>query len=188
MLAIAGTLALLPPPAASAFSLEELAQHLAAVSQSIATFDETKTISTLTEPLTRQGTLRFERPDRLEMQVTRPYPERIEIAGDTLTIETRRGRSQASLATQPALAAWVTSLRATLAGDTASLTSHFDVALTGDAAHWTLRLVPRDAALRARVKRIEMAGAGARISRYEIDEVNGDRTVLDITPLAGSRR
>jgi outer membrane lipoprotein-sorting protein len=136
--------------------------------------------------LTRRGTLAFDRPDRLEMRVERPYPERIEINGDTLTMETRRGRSQVSVASQPLLAAWVESLRSTLAGDAAALSAHFRVALAGNADRWTLELTPLDPSLRSIVRSIRIAGAGAQVARYEIEEQQGDRTVVVVTPVAAS--
>ncbi len=172
---------------ASAFGLDELAQRFAQVSRSRATFEETKYLSALTEPLTRRGTLAFDRPDRLEMRVERPYPERIEIDGDTLTMETRRGRSRTSLASQPLIAAWVESLRATLAGDAASLSAHFRVALAGSAERWTLELTPLDPSLQSIVRRIEIAGAGAQVARYEIEEQQGDRTVVVVMPTAAAQ-
>jgi hypothetical protein len=102
-------------------------------------------------------------------------------------MQTTRGRSQASLSSQPLLAAWVESLRATLAGDAAALSAHFTVTLGGSARRWTLGLRPLDPALRALVRVIEIAGEGAQISRYEIDEVQGDRTVVVVTPAPASR-
>jgi outer membrane lipoprotein-sorting protein len=172
---------------AAAFSLDELAQGFARVASSRATFEETKFVSTLNAPLTRRGTLAFQRPDRLELRVEHPYPETIDIDGDTLTMQTTRGRSQASLSSQPLLAAWVESLRATLAGDAASLSAHFTVSLSGSARRWTLGLTPLDPALRSIVRSIEITGDGAQIAKYEIDEVQGDRTVVVVTPVTASR-
>ena len=180
-LAIGGT------SSAIAFGIDELAQGFARVASSQATFVETKYVSTLNAPLTRRGTLAFVRPDRLEMRVEAPYPETIEIDGDMLTMQTTRGRSQARLSSQPLLAAWVESLRATLAGDAASLSMHFTVAIRGSAGRWTLELAPLDPALRSIVRSIEISGEGAQIARYEIDEVHGDRTVVVVTPVAASR-
>jgi outer membrane lipoprotein-sorting protein len=184
---VAAALAIGGTSRAVAFGIDELAQGFARVASSQATFVETKFVSTLNAPLTRRGTLAFRRPDRLEMRVEAPYPETIEIDGDTLTMQTTRGSSQARLSTQPLLAAWVESLRATLAGDTASLSMHFTVVLRGSVRHWTLELAPLDPALRSIVRSIEITGDGAQIAQYEIDEVRGDRTVVVVTPVAASR-
>lgn len=173
---------------AMALSLEDLAQRFARVSKSRATFEETKYVAALTEPLVRRGTLAFDAPGRLEMRVERPFPERVEIDGDALTIETRRGTSRTSLASQPLLAAWIESLRATLAGDVTALSSRFHADLAGDDAHWVLALTPLDAGLRAVVRRIEIEGAGAQISRYEIAEERGDRTVVRVTRAGDASR
>jgi len=52
---------------------------------------------------------------------------------------------------------------------------------------WTLELRPLDPALRSIVRSIEITGDGAQIARYEIDEVQGDRTVVVVTPVTASR-
>ena len=164
--------------AARAFEIGELMTLLGQVEQSTVAFEETKHLAALTAPLVRRGTLRFERPDRMEMQVKSPFYERLAIAGNTLTIENKRGTRQVDLAGQPGAAAWVASIRATLAGDRATLARHFAIQLNGSAARWTLMLDPLDASLASVIRRITIDGAQARLSRIEVDERLGDRTVL----------
>jgi hypothetical protein len=109
---------------AAALELDEVLAGLRGVAERHGTFEETKRMTLLNGPLVRKGTLDYVRPDRLTMRVESPYYEKLDIAGDTLTIERRTGVTRLALASQPQLAAWVESLRATLAGDRAALTAH----------------------------------------------------------------
>ncbi|MEO8346529.1 MAG: LolA-related protein [Betaproteobacteria bacterium] len=170
------------PHVALAFDLAELMAMLGQVSESSVAFVETKYVSTLNTPLVRRGTMRFIRPDQLQMRVETPYFERMDIAGGVLTIENRRGIRQIDLDGQPSVAAWVASIRATLKGDAASLSRLFNVALTGQAARWSLSLAPREPGLSGVIQRISIDGTLARLTRIEVDERMGDRTVLVIVP------
>jgi hypothetical protein len=167
---------------AAALTLDELMHELHGVAERHATFEETKQIALLSTPITRRGTLDYMRPDRLRMQVDTPYFERLDITGDTVTIERSTGVSRIALSTQPALSGWIASLRATLAGDAAALQARFDVRVSGTLAQWRLDLTPRDAALAAVVERVGIAGRGSDVVRFEIDERKGDSTRMTVSP------
>ena len=171
-----------PCAPACALELDDILAGLRAVPERHAAFEETKRMALLNGPLVRKGTLDYVRPDRLTMRVETPYYEKLDIVADTLTIERRTGTTRVALASQPQLAAWVESLRATLAGDRAALTAHFDVKVEGGSSDWRLVLVPRDAALAGVVARVSIGGRGAEVLRFEIDEVKGDTSRVEIRP------
>ena len=175
------------PVTASAFDIAELMALMARVEHSRVAFEETKQVAALTAPIVRRGTLSYVRPDRLEMRVETPYFERMDIAGDVLTIENKRGARQIDLAGAPALAAWVAAIRATLAGDRPTLARHFAFELRGQAARWTLSLLPIDPALSDVIARIAIDGTQSQVLRIEVDERMGDSTVLVVQPGIGSR-
>jgi len=175
------------PCAARAFDLAELMALMGRVEGSRVVFEETKHVSSLTAPIVRRGTLRYVRPDRLEMHVESPFFERMDIAGNMLTIETRRGVRHIDLAGEPGAAAWVSGIRATLAGDRPALARYFAFELRGQAARWTLTLLPLDPALSGVIERIVIDGAQARLTRIEVNERAGDRTVLVVQPASGDR-
>jgi Outer membrane lipoprotein carrier protein LolA-like len=171
---------MMQPVAASAFDMTELMALMGRVETSSVAFQETKYVSTLTAPIVRRGTLRYVRPDRLEMRVETPYFERMDIVGNMLTIESKRGLRQVDLAGEPGPAAWVAGIRATLAGDRPTLARHFAFELRGQAARWTLSLMPLDPALSGVIQRIAIDGEQAQMTRIEVEERMGDRTVLII--------
>jgi outer membrane lipoprotein-sorting protein len=175
-------------PQGFAFDIAELMAMLAGVAESRVAFEEKRYVAALTEPIVRTGTLLYIRPDRLEMRVERPQPERMEIRGDTVTLEAHNGTRRTSLSSQPILAAWIDSLRATLAGDFASLDRHFRVRLSGGVESWRLELVPREGELAEVVKHIDVSGKNVQISRFEIEDALGNRTVLDVKPIKGEAR
>jgi len=175
------------PAAAGAFDMAELMALMGRVEQSRVAFEETKQVAALTAPIVRRGTLRYVRPDQLEMRVETPYFERMDIAGNVLTIETKRGTRQVDLAAAPALAAWVAAIRATLAGDRPTLARHFSFDLRGQAARWTLALLPNDPVLSGVIARIVIDGAQSQVLRIEVDERMGDSTVLVVQPANSER-
>ncbi len=167
---------------APAFDMADLMTLMARVETSSVGFEETKEVMALTAPIVRRGTLRYVRPDRLEMRVETPYFERMEIVGNQLTIESKRGVRLVDLAGESGPAAWVASIRATLAGDRVTLARHFAFQLQGQAARWTLTLLPVQAALSGVIERVTIDGTQAQLTRIEVDERMGDRTVLLIQP------
>jgi Outer membrane lipoprotein carrier protein LolA-like len=171
---------------AQALDANELLAALARVARSTATFEETRTIAALTVPIVRRGTLRYVRPDQLEMVVTAPAAERIEISGDNVIMESRSGTRRVRLTQFPAAAIWVESVRATLAGDQQALNRYFRVRATGRMAAWTLELTPFDNELADVVNRIVITGVQDLVNRIEIEERSGDRSVMVIT--ANDRR
>jgi hypothetical protein len=163
------------------WDLQGLMAAMAQVPASETRFVETRHLAMLTHPIELKGTLRYERPHRLAKHVHSPFEELLSIDGEKVTLVNRKGESRViSLREQPALAALVDSLRATLAGERAQLERHYKLSFSGPREHWTLRLAPRESRVRAYVETITLAGAGARIERIEVLEAGGDRSVTRI--------
>lgn len=177
VLALAG-----PALHAAAFDVQSLMALLRAAHPERATFHETKDIALLDRPVETDGELRFTPPDRLEKRSRGLNAEALIADRDGVTIE-RAGRKQVLPLTQyPEVGVFVDSIRGTLAGDQALLEKTYELALTGAAARWTLTLRPREARLARVVKRIDIEGAQGRVQRVEIQQADGDRSVMTITP------
>ena len=172
------------PAPAAALELDALMGLLAAVPAAKNSFTETKHSALLSAPLVLKGTLAYQRPDRLEKYVLSPYDERTLITGGVVTVENRSLQQTRtfSLASSAAVSALVESMRATLAGDRASLERHYKMRLEGQLEAWTLELAPRDRKLAGLVKQIQIAGARERLRRVEVEEASGDRSVMLIGP------
>ena len=183
----AAALAIALAMAGPAVALEpaEVLAGLARVERSDATFEETRHIAALTAPVVRRGTLRYVRPSDLEMVVQTPVPERVRVSGTTLTIEGRNGVREVRLGDMPAIAGWVESVRATLAGDVPALGRHFTVRASGDVSRWQLDLTPLSTELAAFVTRVTISGANAQIGRIDVIEASGDRSEMVVSPARG---
>jgi len=183
----AAALAIAFAMAGPAVALEpaEVLAGLARVERSDATFEETRHIAALTAPVVRRGTLRYVRPSDLEMVVQTPVPERVRVSGTTLTIEGRNGVREVRLGDMPAIAGWVESVRATLAGDVPALGRHFTVRASGDISRWQLDLTPLSTELAAFVTRVTISGANAQIGRIDVIEASGDRSEMVVSPARG---
>jgi outer membrane lipoprotein-sorting protein len=167
---------------AEAWDLQALMGEMAAVPASRTRFVETRHLSLLTRPLELKGSLTYERPHRLTKHVESPFDELLTVDGEALSLVNRTKGEQrtVSLREQPALGALVESVRATLAGDGAQLERHYRVKFSGGRDAWQLRLLPREAQLRAYVESIALSGAGARVQRIEVLESGGDSSVMTI--------
>lgn len=165
------------------FTLEELMGDLARVRSAVGKFTERKYLSILEAPLDSSGTLVYRAPGRLEKHTLVPERESLVLNDGQLVLEnTGRGwRKSFTLREHPAIWAFVESIRSTLAGDLPTLQRFYNVALSGDAADWELRLRPREAAIKDVVDEIRIRGAGTWISGIEILETAGDRSVMTIS-------
>jgi outer membrane lipoprotein carrier protein LolA len=173
----------LAAPAAAPWTLERLMQGLAQTRSARASFVEKKTVAVLERPLVSSGELSFTAPDKLEKRTLRPKPELLRLQGETLTLE-RAGRSTVlDLRSYPEAAAFVESIRGTLAGDRQALEALYRLQLEGVESSWVLTLTPADPAMRALVERIRIAGRGTELSVIEIRQANGDGSLMSVQRL-----
>jgi outer membrane lipoprotein-sorting protein len=164
----------------NAWGLQQLLRDLARVQSSQVTFTERKFMKVLTAPLESSGTLIYTAPSRLEKHTLLPRAETMIVDRDTLTLESKPRHQRRVLALQdyPAIWAFVESIRATLAGDQQALARFYRTALEGGPEHWRLVLTPKEPSMQALVGKIRIDGSKARIDRIEIDEADGDISVM----------
>ena len=105
-----------------------------------ASFVEKKSIAMLDKPVESSGELFYTAPDHLEKRTLKPKPESMMVDGDTLVIERGRQKYRLQLQDYPELAAFIDSIRGTLAGDRKALERNYRLSLDGSAEHWTLQL------------------------------------------------
>lgn len=166
-------------------NLTEVMRALAAVPTVAAEFREEKTLAILDTPLIATGRLYYRAPDFLRKQTLHPQTEDYEADGHWLTIETAAtGRRQFDLNGYPQLRPLVEAIRATQAGDQATLERYYQLELHGTLPDWTLRLSPKDETARRYISAIVLHGQGGRIIRMETLEANGDHSVMTITLMA----
>jgi hypothetical protein len=180
---IAGPVAAADDP----WNLDQLMGRLAHERSGQATFVERKHLAILDEPVVSSGELRFRAPDRLEKLTLEPRRESLVLEGDTLTVTRGERRHVLRLADYPQVAAFIDSIRATLAGDRAALERTYALHLSGNAERWRLSLLPRDPKMAEVVLRIDIRGSHAMVAEIEILQADGDRSVMTVRPLAAGR-
>jgi outer membrane lipoprotein-sorting protein len=166
------------PPAWAAWDLQQLMDSMAQHKSGRATFVETKRIAMLDRPVESSGELLFVAPDRLEKRTLKPKPEAMIVNGDALTLERGSQKRQMQLQAFPEVAAFIDSIRGTLAGDRQALERSYRLHLDGAAEAWTLQLVPLDAKMKAVVQRIRIVGVRDQVNSIEITQADGDSSLM----------
>jgi hypothetical protein len=168
---------------AANWGVEELMRSLAQVKSAKAKFVERKDLAILTAPLETSGILVYTAPGRLEKHTLRPDQESLVLEQDTLTIDSKTAGKRRTLALvdYPVVWAFVESIRSTLAGDLQTLSRFYRITLEGDEHAWRLLLKPIEPKMQSVVSEIRIGGSGNWVSRIEILETQGDRSVMTIT-------
>jgi len=164
------------------WGVAQLMTQLGQVEHARARFVERKYLKVLKTPLELSGRLEYDAPNRLVKRTLDPTSETLTIEGDQLLIETPTRAHSRSLRLQdyPVLWAFVESFRATLKGDLAALNRFYRVALDGGPQQWQLSLAPRDPKMSALIESIVISGSEERISRIEVREAQGDRSIMNV--------
>ena len=180
-------LALMPVPVishAAEWDIDQLMRGLAQIRSDHASFVEKKSIAMLDKPVESSGELFYIAPDHLEKRTIKPKPESVILNHGTLVIERGRQKQGLQLQDYPELAAFIDSIRGTLAGDRNALERNFRLSLDGTVERWTLELLPVDEKMQAAVKRIRIAGVRDAVRSIEITQADGDSSLTLIEKLA----
>jgi outer membrane lipoprotein-sorting protein len=183
LVALALTLAPATSHAAD-WGIDQLMHGLAQTRSDHSSFVEIKSIAMLDKPVESSGELFYRAPDHLEKRTLKPKPESMTVDGGTLVIERGRQKHRLQLQDYPEVAAFIDSIRGTLAGDRKALERSYRLSLEGSAERWTLQLLPTDEKMQAVVKRIRIVGGRDAVHRIEITQADGDSSLMLIEKLA----
>jgi outer membrane lipoprotein-sorting protein len=164
---------------AAAADLDDVMQLLEARRHNEVSFVEQQWMSLLKHPVQSSGELIYDAPGRLEKRTLEPHLETLVLEGDVLTLRRGHRNQVLELSAYPAVRPFVEGIRATLAGDRNALEQVFHVEFAGDVGRWTLTLVPRDGGPKT-VAAVRIEGSGAELSKVEIRQSDGDRSVMTL--------
>ena len=102
---------------------------------------------------------------------------------DKLTIEQRGKKRVLALQNYPEIAAFIDSIRGTLAGDRQALERTYQLNLEGDARNWTLILLPIENKMKKIVAKISISGSDNALHTIDILQADGDSSRMTIIPL-----
>jgi hypothetical protein len=162
--------------------LDALMSLLAQRKHGHVSFVEEHFLAVLDRPVESSGELLYDAPDRLEKRTLKPKPETLVLEHGVITAHRGRRTYVLNLSDYPQIVPLIDSIRATLAGDRASLERVFKVRLDGGLAQWNLLLIPSDATVARSVKEIRIEGTRDVIHSVEIQQADGDRSLLTIGP------
>ena len=166
------------------WDIDRLMQALSQVRAGHASFVEKKSIAMLDAPVESSGELFYTAPDKLEKRTLKPKPEAMLLDGSNITVERRGKKHVLQLQSYPEIAAFIDSIRGTMAGDRAALERNFKLSLEGSEQDWTLGLVPTNDKMKKVVQKLRMGGSGGELRSIAILQADGDSSVMTITPLA----
>lgn len=158
-----------------AFDSAELAQQLAAVEVVRGEFVQEKHLRSLPMPLSSRGQFVLSKQHGLLWKVQQPFAQNYRIDEQGVALLTENGwQSQPG---QNVAARQSRLFLAVLQGNQQALEADFILQLQGDAQQWQLQLLPKAVFLQQIFKVIEIHG-GALVERIELQETQGDRTVM----------
>jgi outer membrane lipoprotein-sorting protein len=169
---------------AADWDIDQLMRGLAQTRSGHVSFVEKKYIAMLDKPVESSGELLYSAPDHLEKRTLRPKPEAMLVDGNTLVIERAHKKHVLQLPEYPELAAFIDSIRGTLAGDRKALERNYRLDLSGSSEHWILQLLPVDEKMQAVVQRIRITGVRNAVRSIEIIQADGDHSLMLIEDLA----
>ena len=169
---------------AADWNIDQLMHSLAQTRSGHVGFVEKKSIAMLDKPVESSGELFYSAPDHLEKRTIKPKSESMIVDGDELLIDRGRQKYRLQLQDYPELAAFLDSIRGTLAGDRKALERNYQLSLDGSAARWTLQLLPLNEKMQKVIQRIRITGAHDQVNSIEIVQADGDSSVMTIAKLA----
>jgi hypothetical protein len=173
----------LPSHAEATWDLDQLMQSLATTQTGHASFVEKKFIAILDKPVESSGELFYTAPDRLEKRILQPKAESMVLDKDKLIVEQRGKKHVLSLQSYPEIAAFIDSIRGTLAGDRKALERSYKLDMAGTQQNWSLSLLPLADKMKKVVTSIDINGSGNTLETIKIKQADGDSSLMTITPL-----
>ena len=183
ILSLAFAACIAPISYADEWDIDQLMRTLAQTRSGHASFIEKKSIAILEKPVESSGELFYTAPDRLEKRTLKPKAESMLLDHGTLTIEQKGKKHVLQLQSYPEIAAFIDSIRGTLAGDRKALERTYKLDLEGDEQTWTLTLLPLDAKMKKVVERIRITGGRNELRNIEINQADGDSSLMTIVQL-----
>ncbi|HEX5539288.1 MAG TPA: LolA-related protein [Methylophilaceae bacterium] len=172
------------PSQGAEWNLDQLMQLMSQTHIAHASFTEQKSIAMLERPVESSGELFYTAPDHLEKRTLQPKAESMQLDGGTLRIVQGDKNYVLQLQRYPEIAAFIASIRGTLAGDRQALERSYALRLDGNRQDWTLLLTPKADKARKIVAQISISGTGNTLRSIRIQQADGDSSLMTITQLS----
>ena len=169
----------------AADALDQVMHSLAQRRHGQVSFVEQQFLHMLKRPVESYGELIYDAPNHLEKRTIEPRLETLVVDGEVVTVQRGRRSHMLDLKAYPQILPFIESIRATLAGDRAALERLFRLEFAGSEMRWTLVLTPLDAQVAKTVAEIRIDGSRDELSRVEIRQSDGDRSLMTLRAHSG---
>jgi outer membrane lipoprotein-sorting protein len=170
-------------------TLENVLAGFARMEALSAHFKEEKRMALLTVPLVSEGDLYYQKPRSLARHTRSPSPSSLVLLGDTLAFGDAQRKESMGVDAHPAVRVLVDTFVAVLAGDTAKLKAMANVQLERVGEHgFRILVAPKEANVLKLVKSMTFEGEGTVLTRMELVDANGDRSVTTFSEVHPRKR
>ncbi len=176
-----------PAAADGAWDLPALMKELGGIRLIDAAFTEQKQAEFLSGgEFAVSGEMHFKAPHTLRRIVTKPYRESIIIDESTVIIKRLDDKNETDrvrfieIDSHPSIRLFIDSMRATMAGDLATVLEIYEVELSGGRQEWGLRLVPRRKELKKFIRAVHVTGSANRINTLLVHEDDDTRSLITL--------
>jgi outer membrane lipoprotein-sorting protein len=164
--------------------LAQLLAGFAQVQSLKASFQEEKHMALLAVPLRSQGVLHYAKPRLLLRRTESPQRSSLVLNGDRLSFGDASHQESLELSAQPAVRVLVDTFVSVLAGDGSALARLAELAVEAlPGGGFRIQVTPKDPGVLKIVRRMSFEGKGARLTRMELLDANGDRTLTTFSEL-----
>lgn len=176
-----------PAAADDPWDLPALMKELGGIRLIDAAFTEQKQAEFLSRgEFAVSGEMHFKAPHTLRRIVTKPYRESIVIDESTVIIKRLDDKNETDkvrfieIDSHPSIRLFIDSMRATMAGDLATVLEIYEVELSGGRQEWSLRLVPRREELKKFIHAVHVTGSANRINTLLVHEDDDTRSLITL--------
>jgi hypothetical protein len=171
-------LALLVPACVRADVADDIKRQLTPFVVLRGEFQQVKTIKIIKKPLRSSGDFVVAKGKGVLWSTTRPMVSTLKVSAEEVAqIKDGKAVFRLKAEEQPGLRLITRVLFAVFAADVAELKRSFDISGSVTKGRWQADLKPRDAMVAKVVSSVRLEG-GASVEDIEIQEANGDRTVI----------
>ncbi|MDO4693826.1 MAG: outer membrane lipoprotein carrier protein LolA [Eikenella sp.] len=168
---------------ARAFDTAQLTTQLQQPATVQGSFTQQRFLRALSQPMQTEGRFALKNRHGLYWQIDQPFELRLRVRPDGIA---QWSGGQWRPTRQSGQAAQVKLFMAVLGGDMRELQRQFDTRLNGHAGQWRLQLTPKTALMRQVFDSITVEG-GQLVRRIELNEKQGDRTVIQFRQLQADK-
>ncbi len=149
------------------------------------TFEQRKQVKGFKRPLTSSGTYTVTKGEGVQWDTLKPFPSQLSVrAGDITSKQGEVEVFKLDAKTEPTVRVITQLLFSLLAGDLEALGAQFTASGEVGEKQWRIELAPKSEGLKKIFVRIALEGDSA-VRSVHLMEVNGDATLITLTPGAG---